>query len=828
MPRATRPPATIVVVAWNVVDATRGCLETLRPAIGVRDRVVVVDNGSADATAALLKRAPWVTTVTNEDNRGCPAARNQGAAIGDEEIVVFLDNDTVVPGGFLDRLLAPFADETVGAVGPMSNRIDGGQQVATVPYAQGDRRGLRDFVTDFQRRHAREVLPIDRLSGVCLAVRRSAFEAVGGFDERFGLGGGEAGHLCRRLVEAGWALRVAGDAYLHHDGGLSVVRNGVDPRSLPATLPGESPEANVASGGGKGLDLSGVSLTLGRPARQDDTPFLTAALIVKDEEDMLGDCLASIAPHVDRVVVYDTGSSDRTVEIAREAGATVVEGYWDDDFARARNAALAACSGEWVLSIDADERLRDSGTRLAELVRQRDDVDLLRVVIANLRDDGSAIMTHHAPRLFRRAVGMWQGALHEEIVALGRTPLRVADLDGPTIAHLGYAESELRRKDKGARNIRVAEAAVARSGRDPRELLNLGRSLMVEHRYTHALLPLADAAAAGEVSVRRAALRAGAQSLIQLNRAEEALDWLSRLREISLSTTVIELLEACAHVQLGRLDEAVILEDVAAESAHDDEGLGLPLNFVRTYRGALFLARARIAEAADLLLPNLLDLPVAVQGNLLAGMAQEGLLPRLADEFDWGADRQRVVGVVGLLVRLDPGAVDALCERIYQLRPQDAHTVAIVWAIAPTLTLERAVEWTTRWRVRKLTERCPVYGLARAVRAEPATRAVAAAILVDLFGEPRGTAALREAVALLTPDQFDEVLASVGELAPAALPELVMTAASDPYRCFALAQSLKRLGAGEQATELVHHGLSQQPGDALRAEGERLLAAFAA
>ncbi len=83
---------------------------------------------------------------------------------------------------------------------------------------------------------------------------------------------------------------------------------------------------------------------------------IAAALIVKDEQANLPGCLESLQGLVDEVVVYDTGSSDDTVEIALRAGARVERGHWDGDFARARNAALAMTSAAWVLSIDADER----------------------------------------------------------------------------------------------------------------------------------------------------------------------------------------------------------------------------------------------------------------------------------------------------------------------------------------------------------------------------------------------------------------------------------------------------------------------------------------
>ncbi|MGO9882155.1 MAG: glycosyltransferase family 2 protein, partial [Solirubrobacteraceae bacterium] len=85
--------------------------------------------------------------------------------------------------------------------------------------------------------------------------------------------------------------------------------------------------------------------------------MLSGALIVRDESRVLSDCLASIREIVDEIVVVDTGSVDDSVEIARRYGARVIHHPWRDDFAQARNAALDAARGEWILYIDADERL---------------------------------------------------------------------------------------------------------------------------------------------------------------------------------------------------------------------------------------------------------------------------------------------------------------------------------------------------------------------------------------------------------------------------------------------------------------------------------------
>ena len=88
------------------------------------------------------------------------------------------------------------------------------------------------------------------------------------------------------------------------------------------------------------------------------TPTLTVAIIARDEEQMIGDCLESVAWAEDKLVVVDAATKDRTREIARGLGARTVDRAFDN-FAGQRDAALALASGDWVLFVDADERVRD-------------------------------------------------------------------------------------------------------------------------------------------------------------------------------------------------------------------------------------------------------------------------------------------------------------------------------------------------------------------------------------------------------------------------------------------------------------------------------------
>ncbi len=191
--------------------------------------------------------------------------------------------------------------------------------------------------------------------------------------------------------------------------------------------------------------------------------LFSACMIVKDEEKALPGCLESLRGVVDEIVVYDTGSTDATVEIAKRAGAKVIEGYWDDDFGRARNASLEHCLGEWILWIDADEHfVCDNAAELRSIMRDQlttMDADALAVDINNLVGDGSeAGNLHRALRIFRKSTCCWYGSLHEQVdlrAGLGRRAI-VMPLVGARIDHYGYIDQIVAERGKLQRNLRLA------------------------------------------------------------------------------------------------------------------------------------------------------------------------------------------------------------------------------------------------------------------------------------------------------------------------------------------------------------------------------------
>jgi glycosyltransferase involved in cell wall biosynthesis len=105
---------------------------------------------------------------------------------------------------------------------------------------------------------------------------------------------------------------------------------------------------------------------------------LSLCMIVRDNEDTIEACLASIYPWVDEIIIVDTGSKDRTIEICRKFGARIFEFPWCDDFSAARNESLRHARGEWIFWMDSDDIIdQEQGRRLRELAYGEHPVDCL-------------------------------------------------------------------------------------------------------------------------------------------------------------------------------------------------------------------------------------------------------------------------------------------------------------------------------------------------------------------------------------------------------------------------------------------------------------------
>lgn len=217
---------------------------------------------------------------------------------------------------------------------------------------------------------------------------------------------------------------------------------------------------------------------------------LSVCLIVKNEEKFLGQCLKSVRSIAAQIVVVDTGSTDRTVEIAREFGAEVHAFAWCDDFSAARNAALEQAIGDWVLMLDADEELSAAGLEQLKTALNAASVMAWRLPIVDVGREADGCS--YVPRLFRNAPGLFYvGRVHEQIfssieVRRGEWGLenRVGDA---TLIHHGYTAEMTRDRNKIERNLKLLERAVAEMPDEPHLLMNLGLELFRSGREADAI-----------------------------------------------------------------------------------------------------------------------------------------------------------------------------------------------------------------------------------------------------------------------------------------------------------------------------------------------------
>jgi tetratricopeptide (TPR) repeat protein len=299
-------------------------------------------------------------------------------------------------------------------------------------------------------------------------------------------------------------------------------------------------------------------------------PSLSAALIVKDGGSDFARCLESIRPHVDEIIVADTGSSDDSIEVAERVGAKVIRYDWSDDFASARNAALAHVQTDWFLSIDADEEL--------VCVRSREELNELfqasARVMLDLQDAHSGSMVK-LPRLFKMVADIhWQQPVHETLVQPGvDSQVMVDATQGIYLRHHGYRPET--NPIKVERNLRILRSHLSRNPDDPGSLFFLARECawVGEHQEGHdageRLLATADL----EGVLLADALAVTAWCAIYLRNFERAVELMRDARRSDVANAWTEYLLALALANSGNRNKAREAIDRSCSMPYPDQSM---------------------------------------------------------------------------------------------------------------------------------------------------------------------------------------------------------------------------------------------------------------
>lgn len=223
-----RPAADVVVPVYNSPEDVRLCLEALARATGPQDRVIVVDDGSADETRRICEAAAarqCTLLIRRDEASGFAKAANAGLREAKAPLVVLLNSDTIVTGDWLDRLAACLAaNSQIGLAGPLSNAggwqsvpdyLTGGPPNNAIRHDPETLGAIATLCAGFRPRFPYPV--VEQLNGFCLALKREVLETVGFFDEEaFPKGYGEEVDLCFRAQDAGFLCAVAIDCFVYH------------------------------------------------------------------------------------------------------------------------------------------------------------------------------------------------------------------------------------------------------------------------------------------------------------------------------------------------------------------------------------------------------------------------------------------------------------------------------------------------------------------------------------------------------------------------------------------------------------------------------------
>jgi glycosyltransferase involved in cell wall biosynthesis len=285
-------------------------------------------------------------------------------------------------------------------------------------------------------------------------------------------------------------------------------------------------------------------------------------MIVRDEEECLPRCLGSVREIVDEIIIVDTGSRDRTPEIAREFGAKVVSAPWTGSFSSARNTGLDLASGDWILILDADNEVHPGhGNRIRPLL-EINEVEGYFFHNVNLIGTGAFREETVCFVLFRnRPEYRYERGIHEQVaeVILRTNPKARLEYADITLLHYGYLDAQVTAKDKRRRNLEILQAEALQHPDDPYTRFNLGVECFRLGQYRKAATEFRFALRRTDPAMIWASrlIRLYVLTLMKLRQFKPALKWVEEAVRIHPAYTDLVLLQGLIYGEMGRTSEAI-------------------------------------------------------------------------------------------------------------------------------------------------------------------------------------------------------------------------------------------------------------------------------
>lgn len=325
---------------------------------------------------------------------------------------------------------------------------------------------------------------------------------------------------------------------------------------------------------------------------------ISVCIIAKNEEKHIEECCKHLIPYGFEIVVVDTGSTDRTVELAGKYTDKIYHFDWCDDFSTAKNYAMQKASHNWILSIDCDEYIEDCDMKALEACMKKYPQSAGRILIRNrfTQNGQTAYEQVRVSRFVNRLFYCFEGAVHEQLVPV-RTDDRTADnppitpvahtelsCSAPqeltdtdrtagsfkkpvksvypapiTVLHVGYDGTEEVMLEKSRRNISLLEKELERQGADPYLYFQLGQSYRRLHDYESACRYF-DLGLAMDVDPALDYVQTMVESygytLLDLKRSQDALNLLGVYEEFSGRADFVFLM-GLIYMNNGLFDQAI-------------------------------------------------------------------------------------------------------------------------------------------------------------------------------------------------------------------------------------------------------------------------------
>lgn len=219
---------------------------------------------------------------------------------------------------------------------------------------------------------------------------------------------------------------------------------------------------------------------------------ISGCVIAKNEEKDIKTCIESMKKVAGEIILVDTGSTDKTVEIAYGLGAKIFYYEWDNNFANARNYALSKAKGDWILFLDADEYLTDTSVNNISFYLSKSQIDKYDSIIGLLinidTSSGQVLNSLPSIRLFKNSKNIrYKGAIHENIVRLDRKLSYVDATERIQIIHTGYTPDDIKNKNKGKRNVELLLNELKKKPNDSDICYYLSESYEISGEFEKAL-----------------------------------------------------------------------------------------------------------------------------------------------------------------------------------------------------------------------------------------------------------------------------------------------------------------------------------------------------